>query len=97
MRKEVTVLYATRFSYCMEKTPLKSPIVQHAVYFDPSYIVKNQDRVKNHSKESIRGFELLSERRLNLKRLPSSKYVEEAKEQYKIFVKDVLTSHFEEF
>ena len=37
---------------------------------------------------SIRGFGLLLERLLSY-RLPSSKYVKEAKEQYKIFVKDV--------
>ena len=69
---------------------MKSPIVQYVVCFDPSYIVKNQDK-------SIREFGLLPERLVSLKRLPSLKYVQEAREQYKIFVKDVLTSHFEKF
>ena len=32
-----------------------------------------------------------------MKQLASSECVEEAKEKYKIFVKDVLTSHFEKF
>ena len=71
--KEVTVLYATTASHFKENSPLKSPIVQYAICFDPSYIVKNQDK-------STRGFGLLSERLLRLKRLRSSKYVEEAKE-----------------
>ena len=84
------VLYGTTASHFMEKSPLKCPIVQHAVYFDPYYIVKNQGK-------SIRGFGLLSKRLFMLKRLPSSKYVGKAKEQYKIFVKDVLTSYFEKF
>ena len=88
--QEVTVLYAITASHFMEKSPLKSRIVQYAVCFDPFYIVKNQDK-------SIRGFGLLSEKRLSLKQLPSSKHVEEAKEQYKIFVKDVQTTHFEKF
>ena len=88
--KEVTVLYATTASHFIEKSSMKSPIVQRVVCFDPSYIVKNQDK-------SIRGFGLLSERPLSLKQLPSSKYAEEAMELYKIFVKEVLTSHFEKF
>ena len=33
-RKEVTVLYATTASHFMEKSPLKSSIVQYAVCFD---------------------------------------------------------------
>ena len=84
------VLYGTTALHFMEKSPLKCPIVQYAVYFYHSYIVKNQGKF-------IRGFGLLSERLFMLKRLPSSKYVGKAKEQYKIFVKDVLTSYFEKF
>ena len=67
------VFYATTALHFMEKSSLKSPIVQYAVCFDPSYIVKNQDK-------SIRGFGLLLQRLLSLKRLPPSKYVEETKE-----------------
>ena len=52
--KEVTVLYAIA-SHFMEKFPLNSLIVQYAVRFDPSYIIKNQDKY-------IRGFGLLWER-----------------------------------
>ena len=44
----------------MEKSPLKSPIVHYAVCFDPSHVVKNQDK-------SIIGFVLLSQRLLCLK------------------------------
>ena len=88
--KEVTVLYVTKASHFKEKPPLKSHIVQYLVYFDPFYIVKNQDK-------SIRGFGLLSERLLSLKRLPSSEYVEEPNEQCKIFIKDDLISYFEKF
>ena len=81
--KEATVLYATTALHFMEICPLKSP-------FDPSYMVKNQDK-------SIKGLGLLLERLLSLKRLPSSKYVEEAKKRCKIFVKDIVTLHFERF
>ena len=44
--------------------PLKSLIVQYAVCFDPSYIVKNQDG-------PIRGLKLLLDRLKSLKQLPS--------------------------
>ena len=70
--------------------PLKSLFVQYAICFDPSYRLKNQD-------ESIRGFGLLLDRPKSLKQLPSSEYCGKTKEQYKIFIKDVLTSHFEKF
>ena len=88
--KEVTILYATTALHFMEKSLLKDLVVQYAVCFDPTSIVKNQDI-------SVRGFGLISERQLSSKRWPSSKYVEETKEQYKVFVKDVVTSHLEKF
>ena len=51
---------------------------------------RNQDN-------AIKAFGLLSEKLLSLKRLPSAKYVEEAKEQYQSFIKHVVTAEFEKF
>ena len=59
--KEVTILCATTALHFMEKSLLKDLVVQYAVCFDTTSIVKNQDI-------SVRGFGLISERQLSSKR-----------------------------
>ena len=89
-RKEVSVLLATLTSHFMEKSPIKSAVARFVICFDPNYMANSQD-------SAIKAFGLLCEKLLTLKRLPSTKYVEEAKEQYQSFIKHVVTAEFDKF
>ena len=74
--------YKMKRSY-KKKSPMKSAIIRFAVCFDPNYITTNQDNAVNK-------FGSILEKVLNLKRLPSAKFVDGTKEQYQSFIKLVV-------
>ena len=51
----------------------------------------------NMQGSAAKSFVLLCENYLTLLRVPSTKYVEEVKEQYQSFIKHVVTEEFEKF
>ena len=77
-------------SHFIEKSPLKSAIVRYAQCFDPVYMESNRCDAENK-------FTFLLQKLLALKRLPSAKIAEQAKEQFRTFLNDTVSLEYEKF
>ena len=73
--KEVLVLLVTLTSKFIENSPIKGAVVRFTMCFDSN----NMANIQN---SAIKTLWLLCEKVLTWQRVPSTKYVEEAKEQY---------------
>ena len=83
-------MFSNLLSHFIEKPPLKSAIVRYAQCFDSVYMKSNRCDAENK-------FTFVLQKLLALKRSPSAKIAEQAKEPFGTFLKDTVSLEYEKF